>query len=327
MKRSLSAAVLVCLLALAAVLAGCGGGHNQRLAPPTAGCAGYVTQYGCQAHSPTFGLPPKGLTVTRPASLAGTADMYDSVTISQIPAGSFAVAGYTSGFFPTYPVLLKAFPHAHVISIAINTSHTAQCGDFEPGDMDPAADAAAWYFAEKAAGVARPCEYASLSNMAELRANLAAHGISRSSVFLWDADWTFVRHLDQGYDATQWTDHFGDRNLDASVVTLRFVGINPHPQPKRDRYALYPKTLRHFKRGITARESGTVRWWDRRHCLNPVRRRACEATRVRLVLLRDRDVFIATHQPPRFKRPAHRYARDHLAGRVSQLQRRLHQTR
>lgn len=103
-------------------------------------------------------------------------------------------------------------------------------------------------------------------------------------------------------------------------------GLFPKPKPPNP-YAIYPTTLRHFAGGVTARESGTVRWWDRRHCRNPVRRAACRATRARLVLLRNRDVFVATHQPPRFRKPAHRYGRFHLDGRVHGMQVRLHQTR
>jgi hypothetical protein len=77
----------------------------------------------------------------------------------------------------------------------------------------------------------KPCVYANLSTMPSVRSNLSSHGVARSSVFLWDADWTYHAHLDSGYDCTQWTDRSLSRNLDESTCTLAFYGVKP-PPPK-----------------------------------------------------------------------------------------------
>jgi hypothetical protein len=206
-------------------------------APPALpACPGYQTQYGCQAHSPTFGLPPKG--IRRPPTLTTTGvTMYDSITLSTIPARPSAVGGYLSGHWPTFRPLVAAFPRAAHVPIAIFATPVHKslvgrmsCLDIEPGDATPS-QAGFWSRGELALGV-KPCLYASLSTMSAVRASLAAAGVQRSRVFLWDADWTFSSHIDAGYDATQWTDHALNRNLDASLTTKAFLGVNPPPLPR-----------------------------------------------------------------------------------------------
>lgn len=228
MKRCLGA-VVACLL----ILAGCGSAHHttRHLSPGPASCAGYQTQYGCQAHSPTFGLPPAGLTLL-PRSTVPTKAMYDSVTLSTIPAKPPAVAGYVAGHWPTYQPMVRAFPSAVHVPIAIQadekvTGVRMACLDVEPGDASPS-QAGAWDRMELKAGV-KPCDYANLSTMPAVKASLS--GLSRSQYFLWDADWTFSAHLDSGYDATQFTDHALNRNLDESSASLAFLGLSPKPAP------------------------------------------------------------------------------------------------
>lgn len=232
MKRCLAAFAVIFSMLIAA----CGSTHQAVQDHPVgpiqpAGCAGYITPYGCQAHSATFGLPPTGLTLT-PQSVAPTKAMYDSIVLSTIPANPPAVAGYVAGHWPTYPLLAAAFPSAIRIPIAVQanekiTGVRMACLDVEPGDATPSQDRA-WVNMEIAAHV-KPCIYASLSTMPQVKATLS--GLARSAYFLWDADWTFVAHLDLGYDATQWTDHYLNRNLDANAATFAFLGINPKPQP------------------------------------------------------------------------------------------------
>lgn len=334
MKLRLStAAVLACLLALA----GCGGGHTPsqlKVPAPSHACAGgYVTQYGCSAHSPTFGLPPSQLPkLTRPTSTP-TVEQFDAVTLSQIPASAAAVAGYLSGSWPTFSQLAALFPHAIRVPVAIralpvypSVAGRIVCLDVEPRDAAPD-EAGAWARGELRIGVT-PCLYASLRNgMSAVIASLTAAGLQRSQYLLWDADWTNVAHLDPGFDATQWTDHSLGRNLDESTVTLAFLGVTPKPKPKPDPYAIYDKTRRHLPRDVVASEHNTLATWGHAHCLNPVKRAVCKSSRFHMQLLRDRDIFVATHRPPTFRRPAHRYGVNHLGARVKGMQARLHQTR
>lgn len=237
--RRFSAAFAVVVSCL--VLVACGGHSSTHSALPhkpvgLSSCPGYVTQWGCSAHSPTFGQPPLGLTLIAPTSSA-TLSMFDSVTVSVLPHGAPAYGGYLFGNFPTYRVLLTAFPSARHVPIAPQaipvypTTARMACLDVEPKDATPA-QAGPWVAGEIKLGV-KPCVYSSLRNgMAEVESVLA-HWLGagwRSKVLLWDANWTGSPHLDAGFDATQWTDHFQGLNVDASLVTDAFLGIKPAPQ-------------------------------------------------------------------------------------------------
>ena len=160
----------------------------------------------------------------------GPTVMYDSVTISQIPAHAEAVAGYVDGKWPTYKALLTAFPKAHHLSIAVNSTEDAECLDVEPGDATPA-QAAAWVKRQKARGVKRPVVYTSISQAQSLVYELAKAGVSRQSIRLWTAHYTYHPHRCSavcGYnfngiaDGTQWTDKSLGRNLDESRISPTF---------------------------------------------------------------------------------------------------------
>lgn len=235
MRRSLLLPLLVVVL----LLAGCGGGHS-RSTIRAAVQPSYQTRYGVQAHSPTFGIPPTRLSLVPSTASAKvpTREMYDVVNVSAVPHGVFAVAGYLQGNWPTYRPLVIAFPSAvHVpISIgpfpvyrdSVSPSIRMVCLDIEPGDANPSV-AGAWDKGELALGVI-PCDYANLSTMPAVKASIAASHLSLSQVELWDADWTFHAHLDAGYQATQWTDHGPQgQNYDETSASLGFLGIHPKP--------------------------------------------------------------------------------------------------
>lgn len=144
-----------------------------------------------------------------------TITLYDSVDVSQIPRTAEAVAGYTSGNWPTFPVLAQRFPNAHRLSIAVNASEDADCLDVETGDATPA-EAPDWYRRQKARGLAKPVFYANTSTMPAVIAALTAAGIYRSWYRVWSAHYTGVPHIEPGSDATQWWDKALGRNLDIS---------------------------------------------------------------------------------------------------------------
>ena len=235
MRRALAAAVAL----LAIVLAGCGSPHlSQDSIRPTHPQAASL-------HAPTpapqaamgsvaplgWGTPLGTSPAPQITAPLATAEMYDSVNVSQIPTGAKYVAGYSDGLF-TNAVTMAHLPwHPHVTTVAVFSGGRAECGDFEPGDMTPA-QAPAWYRADKAAGFAKPCLYSSIWEFVhQVIPTLNAAHIARSSYWAWDADYTFVRHLDAGFDATQWTDKALGRNLDESSATLAFLGVTP-PKPK-----------------------------------------------------------------------------------------------
>jgi hypothetical protein len=213
----------------------------------------YQTAYGPSAHAPGFGHPPRGTTL-RPTLLAPSAallapqDQYDTITLASVPRGAPYLAGYTAGFWPTFGPL-RALPwHPHVISIAIASGFHAMCLDIEGGDAQPF-QAPGWYHAVRAAYLAhllpliggKPCLYSSFWEFVQqVIPIMRANGIPRSAYWGWDANYDYFRHIDAGFDATQYTDHAFGRNLDASAATYAFLGASP-PRPG----PVYPICFRH----------------------------------------------------------------------------------
>ena len=160
--------------------------------------------------------------------------MYDSVSLSQIPADARAVAGYDGGNWPTFRQLAGRWPHAHRLSIAVNAAEDGDCLDVENGDAIPA-DAPGWFRQQKARGVALPCFYGSVSVIPQIEAILAAHGIDRSQYRVWSAHYTGQPHicgpacgLGHPADGTQWTDKALGRDLDESLLRDDFFAM-PDP--------------------------------------------------------------------------------------------------
>lgn len=162
--------------------------------------------------------------------------MFDSVTINQIPADAQAVAGYVDGKFANLAELKDRFPHARILTIAVNAAHDADALDIEQGDATPA-QAAAWFLRQKARGVNRPCLYASAFVMdTEVIPALDAAGIGPAEIRLWSAHYTGTAHLcgpsscrelGRTADATQFTDRALGRNLDQSLLADDFFGTPP----------------------------------------------------------------------------------------------------
>lgn len=162
--------------------------------------------------------------------------MFDSVTVSEIPSSANAVAGYVGGIYPTdsHNALVRRFPHAHVLSIAVNAEENAECLDVERGDATPD-QAPAWFRRQRSRGVARPALYASLSALDGLMGIMRDAGIARHEYRVWSAHYTFEAHicgvncgLSPAADGTQWTDKALGRNLDESLLNSGFFdGAKP----------------------------------------------------------------------------------------------------
>lgn len=172
--------------------------------------------------------------------------MYDSVTISEIPADAVAVAGYVAGSWPTYNSLVAQFPHAHHLSIAPQASEVARCLDVEPGDAVNA-QAPAWYRTNADTTDGMRILYTSASNSQALINVMSASGINRDQYLLWSAHYTGNPHICApgvcGFpqaDLTQYTDTALGRNLDASLVSDHVFGPPP-PPPK-------PPDAHHYER-------------------------------------------------------------------------------
>jgi hypothetical protein len=161
--------------------------------------------------------------------------LYDSIEPDLMPPNSEAVAGYTGGKWPTFPLLAGRFPKAHRLSIAVRAADDGECLDIETGDASPG-DAPAWFERQKAKGVQRPCFYTSLSNVDTLHSALVAAGIHRGDYRLWVAHYTYSPHIcgpAEGIstygDACQYSDKALNRNLDVSLCVDSFFGAVDPP--------------------------------------------------------------------------------------------------
>ena len=163
--------------------------------------------------------------------------MYDSITVSEIPANAPAVAGYTGGHWPTWNEVQAKFPDAQHLSIAISASSWGRCLDCEPGDATPS-QAPGWFNAHADHSHGLPVLYASASAVNEVVTAMSHAGIARDKYLIWSAHYTFHEHICSpsgcGYpqaDATQWTDKAMGRNLDQSLCSDKFFTIHPTPLP------------------------------------------------------------------------------------------------
>lgn len=172
------------------------------------------------------------------AFLAAPRVMYDSVTVTEIPADARAAAGYVGGQWPTYTngTLRGQCPKARLVSIAVASSHDAECLDVEPGDATPA-DAPGWVRRQHARGIDRPAVYAAAGEMNSVLSALDSADIHPDEYRVFTAHTGAGKHLcgpgtcgliPVKAHATQWTFESGGRNLDESVVRPGFwVGRKP----------------------------------------------------------------------------------------------------
>lgn len=166
--------------------------------------------------------------------------MYDSVTVSELPSGAAAYAGYVGGNWPTYSAVRARFPGAQVLSVAISAAEDADCLDVETGDATTS-QAPAWFRRQLARGVWRPVIYTQQSNLGALVAVMSRSGISRSAYRLWSAHYD-GQHVCSPHacsagataDGTQWTFTALGRNLDQSELDDGFFTPSPTPVTNED---------------------------------------------------------------------------------------------
>jgi hypothetical protein len=171
-----------------------------------------------------------------------TLAMADSITPGNLPGGYNAYLGYVDGDWPTAKALGARFPAARIVTLTVLGGNAVADGcDIENGDLSPESGAA--YAARRlAAGQWRPVQYADVSNMNNVLAELAKLKIARASVRLLSAHYGAGEHIcgpstckdSQGrplvsvpMDGTQWTDSapgVGGTAIDASLLLDDFFG-------------------------------------------------------------------------------------------------------
>jgi len=154
--------------------------------------------------------------------------MFDTVDLSQMPKNAPAVGGYTGGMWPTYHTLVKEWPHAKHLSIAISAAEEARCLDIEAGDATPY-QAPVWMKRELAKQPhEKPVGYGSVSAWPQIRSLLDGAGIHRGEYLVFTAHYSNQPHIcgphtcgELPFDAdlTQFTPAALGRNLDESRLT------------------------------------------------------------------------------------------------------------
>ncbi len=166
------------------------------------------------------------------AFLASPRVTFDSVTVTEIPTDARAAAGYVGGSWPTFEdgSLRKRCPHARLVSVAVASSHDAECLDVEPGDATPA-DAPRWVREQHLRGIERPIVYSAAGEMNAVLEALDNAGIHPDEYRVWTAHVGNGKHLcgpstcgliSVKAHGTQWTFDSGGHNLDESVVRPAF---------------------------------------------------------------------------------------------------------
>lgn len=120
-------------------------------------------------------------------------EMFDSVTVSDIPRAAMMVAGYANGRYANFPALVKRFPQAIRLGIAIDGKDFRQLAhvlDIENGDAEPS-DFGPWARSMLAQYVHRPTAYIQASRLHEL---LEYHRPGDPPLDVWAADWTGHPH-------------------------------------------------------------------------------------------------------------------------------------
>jgi hypothetical protein len=243
--------------------------------------------------------------------------MFDSTSISQVPADAPAVAGYVGGYWPTYLQLVQRFPRAYHLSIAINAAEDAECLDIERGDAVPD-EAPAWVRRQVQRGVRRPVLYSSVSSMQIVLSCLESAGITRDSVRLWSAHYTGVPHLcsgggcgyglGAGVNATQWTDRSLNLNLDESLCDDSFFGPPP-PPPDPYHYDRYPEGPFPFRDAegklLRLNERATVQEYDHLRIHPRMNAERLDNLRAQITFLRKRVWYVAHHDVPTGNKLSH----------------------
>lgn len=165
--------------------------------------------------------------------------MYDTIYNNQFPANAEAYAAYVDGGLgdqPNYAYIVKTFPKAQHVSIALSSSVNADALDVEEGAAS-AGEFPAWCTKQRQRGIQRPIVYASVSAMQDsILPVLSQAKIARSTVRLWTAHYGLGEHicgpasckaLSTAADGTQWTSSALGLVLDQSELQANFFTTDP----------------------------------------------------------------------------------------------------
>lgn len=170
--------------------------------------------------------------------------MYDSVTVGNLPVNADNLyAGYVGGLYPTLIPIMQRFPHARVISIAVNASQSAQVLDVETGDAT-AAEVPDWLNRMRAQSRKNVTVYTSRSNIDAVLAACDAAKVARP--LIWAADWTGQPHEVPGAVAVQ---YLSNDYFDETCITDAFW---PDSRPQHAVARIAKKAVRKISKVVKA---------------------------------------------------------------------------
>jgi hypothetical protein len=120
--------------------------------------------------------------------------MFDAVTVTNLPAGGDAYAGYGNGPYANIGAIQARFPGKTVLVVDVLNEGIGDFLDIERGDAVPA-DAPGYVRRRLAAGAKLPGLYGSVSTWWQIVTELVAAGIGRTQVRVWSAHYTGRAHL------------------------------------------------------------------------------------------------------------------------------------
>lgn len=141
--------------------------------------------------------PPHRKTPKRPRGEPKPFIMADGVNANGLPSGLTAYAGYVAGAWPSRNAILRRFPRSRVLNITPNAAVIPSA----PGALDvEQGDAAVSQVTEFVRecwrrGIKRVRIYCEISEVAPIRAALAADRIPRTAVLWWIAHPNGMKHI------------------------------------------------------------------------------------------------------------------------------------
>jgi hypothetical protein len=120
--------------------------------------------------------------------------MFDSVTVSGLPADAPAVAGYVNGLYANVAELARRFPKRRRKTIAVTASVDAHVLDIETGDATPD-EAPGWVARHDHKKYGTPILYTMASQVEAVEDAMGAAGYKRSEYHIWSAHVGAGKHL------------------------------------------------------------------------------------------------------------------------------------
>jgi hypothetical protein len=167
-------------------------------------------------------LGPNNKTFSTQGVMAGAVEtMYDSITVSEDPAGAPVYAGYYDGAFANMGALRARFGSSkRYVAVTALGNRGADYADVEPGDLSNSSIVSFWRSKAPWAGF-----YTFADNLQPLIDTLAAAGIKRSQYGLWSAHWTgyhICGPVTCGFPAADGTQYASNNAFDTSVISASF---------------------------------------------------------------------------------------------------------